>query len=54
MSPAKATRRYYKDPWVKISSSLGVAIEQANRLTLEFYYLVSIMAKTQKGRIYRI
>ena len=30
---AKATRGYYRDPWIKISSLLNVSIEQAKRST---------------------
>ena len=30
---AKATRGYYRDPWIKISSLLGVSAEQAKRTT---------------------
>ena len=30
---AKATRDYYRDPWIKISKLLGVDIDQAKRTT---------------------
>ena len=30
---AKATKAYYRDPWIKISNLLGVTIEQAKRAT---------------------
>ena len=30
---AKATRRNYRDPWIKISNLLGVTIEQDKRVT---------------------
>ena len=30
---AKATKAYYRDPWIKISQLLGVTIDQAKRST---------------------
>ena len=30
---ATATKKYYRDPWLKISNILGVSIEQAKKLT---------------------
>ena len=30
---AEPTRRYYRDPWIKISKLLGLSIEQCKKLT---------------------
>ena len=53
---AEPTRRYYRDPWIKISRLLGVSIEQSKKMTqsrAEFAGLVNSKFNPPQRRNHR-